>query len=545
MVLYPSFAFSSGGTCPSSVPTDITNCYYIDYVGGADSNNGTSKDTPWKHAPGMTGVVNNVGPGTIDDKAGSKCGSNPCNYSHTGFIFKGGVTWTHQAFPMTMRLTGTAIDARVYWGVDPTWYTGSSWTRPILDFGGTDGTIGTPLVQFAPVRYIIWDNFEFINLYWDHTCIGLSNGKVAYLNSGGSAPGGPYIEIKNNYFHKWSHEAYEPYHVPDTADMVAGTTQGMNVGSSVHDNVFDGSDVDNTNGYSGCAVRGSPNIIYNNYFKGLANGFVGLANDQQGQVYQNTFDGLGTSFDLTAHTQCYEDNSNHGILFFNNLIKNCTSIGMVVNISTAYGYTSYVWNNVIYNVVNNSNILVFSYPANQSTGGTNYAFNNTIEAGPDSGTPSSLILGHLPNLTASIYKNNHIISTANQAANCTGNCSQSNNLFQTKAEANAQGYNSNPLAYPFFPPAGGATINAGYNLTSFCASIPASPATPSSACLNDTNIGVSYNTVNHTVSYPNKPAVIRRTWDIGAYEYQFAPSQKVGVGSLIKNGEGSTIKWFE
>ena len=34
-------------------------------------------------------------------------------------------------------------------------------------------------------------------------------------------------------------------------------------------------------------------------------------------------------------------------------------------------------------------------------------------------------------------------------------------------------------------------------------------------------------------------------WDIGAYEYQFAASHKLGVGSLIKNSEGSTIKWFE
>ena len=34
-------------------------------------------------------------------------------------------------------------------------------------------------------------------------------------------------------------------------------------------------------------------------------------------------------------------------------------------------------------------------------------------------------------------------------------------------------------------------------------------------------------------------------WDIGAYEYQFAASHKLGVGSLIKNSEGPTIKWFE
>lgn len=171
-------AFAAGGICPASVPTGITNCYYIDYAGGSDSNNGTSKDTPWKHAPGMTGVTNNVGPGTIDDNAGSKCGSNPCNYSNTGFIFKGGVTWTHDAFPMTMRLKGTSLSDPVYWGVDPTWYAGTSWNRPIFDFGGSNGTLCTPMVQFAPVQFVIWDNFEFTNLYWDHTC-NLKWGKIS------------------------------------------------------------------------------------------------------------------------------------------------------------------------------------------------------------------------------------------------------------------------------------------------------------------------------------------------------------------------------
>ena len=31
--------------------------YYIDYVAGSDLNNGTSKATPWKRAPGMKGQI--------------------------------------------------------------------------------------------------------------------------------------------------------------------------------------------------------------------------------------------------------------------------------------------------------------------------------------------------------------------------------------------------------------------------------------------------------------------------------------------------------
>jgi hypothetical protein len=48
--------------------------YYIDYSAGSDVNNGTSKTTPWQHAPGMTGFS-----GRYTHQAGDH------------FIFKGGV----------------------------------------------------------------------------------------------------------------------------------------------------------------------------------------------------------------------------------------------------------------------------------------------------------------------------------------------------------------------------------------------------------------------------------------------------------------------
>jgi hypothetical protein len=56
----------------------IAATYYIDYVSGSDSNNGTSTSTPWKYAPGLHGWT---GSATLSN--GDKV------------ILKGGVTWSY------------------------------------------------------------------------------------------------------------------------------------------------------------------------------------------------------------------------------------------------------------------------------------------------------------------------------------------------------------------------------------------------------------------------------------------------------------------
>lgn len=55
-------AHAGGGSCPSPANMDggvyaaPTKCYYVDFVKGPDSNNGTSEATPFKRAVGMTGA---------------------------------------------------------------------------------------------------------------------------------------------------------------------------------------------------------------------------------------------------------------------------------------------------------------------------------------------------------------------------------------------------------------------------------------------------------------------------------------------------------
>lgn len=89
--------------------TSSAAVYYVDYEKGNDNNNGLSKSTPWKLAPGMQGFS--------------------ASYSHQPgdrFILNGGVAW-FRVFTWEISNSGSSSNWD-YYGVDKTWYSGSSWT---------------------------------------------------------------------------------------------------------------------------------------------------------------------------------------------------------------------------------------------------------------------------------------------------------------------------------------------------------------------------------------------------------------------------------
>ena len=92
--------------------------YYVDFVGGADTNNGTSTATPWKRVRGMTGVTGVAAAATI---AGGDT-----------IVFKGGVTWT-ACYPW-VPVGGSS--SMVTYTVDLSWFTGASWSQPVFDQQG-------------------------------------------------------------------------------------------------------------------------------------------------------------------------------------------------------------------------------------------------------------------------------------------------------------------------------------------------------------------------------------------------------------------------
>lgn len=121
--------------------------YFIDYTAGNDANNGTTKSSPWKRAPGMKGFAG--------------------NYSHVAgdrLIFKGGVTWPTDCYQWKVTWSGSPTVSD-YYGADTNWFVGASFKRPLFDFerrpiNGWEYGAG---LFFQNVKNVIIDNLEFAN----------------------------------------------------------------------------------------------------------------------------------------------------------------------------------------------------------------------------------------------------------------------------------------------------------------------------------------------------------------------------------------------
>src|SRR5208283_3802249 len=88
----------------------------------------------------------------------------------------------------------------IYFGVDQTWYTGSSWARPILNAGGTavsSSPGGTNIFVYFGSNYITFDNFEMTGAYWP---ANPTYGSNAFFNMGSSKN----VDVKNCYMHGWT-----------------------------------------------------------------------------------------------------------------------------------------------------------------------------------------------------------------------------------------------------------------------------------------------------------------------------------------------------
>ncbi|HIH09166.1 MAG TPA: LamG domain-containing protein [Candidatus Diapherotrites archaeon] len=122
------------------------NTYYIDYGIGSNSNNGLSKESPWKCHPFMTGAG---------------CGTKPIYTHNSGdrFIFKGGVTWPATAMNLRVAVGGTQGNSD-YYGTDETWYINSTFAKPIFD---GEKTYTSSLI-YITAGHIIVDNLELKGL---------------------------------------------------------------------------------------------------------------------------------------------------------------------------------------------------------------------------------------------------------------------------------------------------------------------------------------------------------------------------------------------
>jgi hypothetical protein len=488
--------------------------YYIDYVSGNDSNNGTSKATPWKHAPGMTGCSGSCA------SASPKAGDN--------FILKGGVTWPNAALGWDWTWSGNSSTSSVgcagtgciYIGVDTTWYTGSSWSRPIIDAGGAvvaATQAGSNVILRLYASYLKLDNLEFKGLYW--TGVPSYGTGINIILAGGTPGKGNQVELSNLYVHGWSHNSYSSG-THENPCAIAGDTgiPNNNKNSWLHDSVISGAD---TAKNSCTAVFGAPPYISNTVMEYVSSCMItngGVA------IHDNICQNVVPSFDPGAHLNGLENNASQDIAIYNNVFRHLGSGALTIWSAPDQGYTSYIFNNVAYDTDVN-NVLDLAAPVANSGcsqgntycthGGTEIVFNNTFECGPDSNPDAVCVANINAANTAVTLQNNHFITNAGSYWSTNGVTPVLvSNVLQTKSAATNQGYTASQT-YAFTPTAAyptNATPGQGTPAISLCTN------SGITACQDDTRYAVSYDQSNHTVSSPMRaPSPWNPTPDIGAY----------------------------
>ena len=513
----------------------LATTYYVDYSSGSDSNNGTSKTSPWQHAPGMQTCTNTCSATSI--KAGDS------------IILKGGVTWPNASFMWNLPAGSTGNP--VYVGVDKTWYSGSSWTRPILTAGATVISNNYNTMFNMPANVTV-DNFEITGFYWTSaSCSGAPYASCGIFNAGQNSG----QTWENLYIHGWTHAGTNASTNNGVVDIIATGGGGNSV---AHDNVIVGTDVPGDHSVS--VFFDGPPVAYNNYIKQVSSAFIV---SYASSIHDNHIEDIGPAYcnmpfpqyaGTCTHENAFEDNGDTGLDFYNNVITN-VGAGLALWIAPNPGYTAYMWNNVIYGIHDNQ-VLDMAPPVYSSTycgaGATsnsyckaagNYIFeNNTVECGDDTtqydGCQSNIgVVGSGAIANSFLFQNNHFISatTAGGCSSASGHASSctfaSTNVIQTLSVANSQGYSSSQ-AFAFSPgSSGNATVGAGSNLMSSATgnlSTLASETTYSCVMGSETEATCPAQT---TTSRPSAGS-----WNAGAYEYSSsnqAPTPPTGLTAAV------------
>ncbi|MBZ5660252.1 MAG: MBG domain-containing protein [Acidobacteriia bacterium] len=460
------------------VPHPSPETYYVDADSGLDSNSGLTKNAPWQHAPGM-----------------ATCSSNCSLIALAGgdhIVLKGGAAWNGANFPMVVHWSGTPGNP-ITFGVDPTWFKGAAWARPVFDL--TNGVWNVAPVLANSVNYVVFDNLEIANEQVDQKYTWPPRSAL-------SVNGGSNVTIQNCSIHGWSIQ--NPV-LDSDSDPIGGIAfYNGSTGGVVRNCVLDGS----PEADSGIGIYGGA-VIQGNIIKNMPNGI---------QVVDPGIDVSGNQiFNVTYSAD--PGKQQNGILVqgggnvYNNIVHDVVPGAFAVYLESAWsgaGNTQSVYNNLVWNPGDNSDVtvdpdaLAFELRSNQ------LIYNNTLSAGsaacvsvtPRNFSPTSLTV-----------ENNHCISDlaasqawcwfvagANNGCGPVMNLTFGNNVLMTTSTATSGGYTS---SNSFQPSAGNKdTVGAGLNLSALCGSI--------GAALCSDRLGVP------------RPAG-STPWDAGAYLFQSVP----------------------
>lgn len=536
-------------TVLGSVDSKATT-YYIDFVGGNDANNGTSKATPWKRQPYMNGF-------------------SGAPYIHTQgdrFIFKGGVTWPSSCFVMAIHGGGNSATILDYYGSDQTWFSGGAWTRPLFDFQHT--VYGNNLSGAA----IICDGNWFSGgLMFDGLELAHQRSRAAanFCSASLFLWGVDNIIVTNCFIHDWDMDTYpvaqESGYDGGLVSSCSGctntvathctfTTANVNVAAST---VAVGPSPATSGTTLTLAPGSGVNFPTNLYFttwsasttNSVSNSEVMLITDKTGDVFTvqrarwnstarsiQAGDPIVIPFrtgsscrDIQWVNHCEFYQVIEAVLGGGTNVSNChihdmpnpTDPGVHNNAIEVFWYTT-ISNNVIHDL--DPHTLPISMGSDfvvPGLAGTNYVINNVMwnlggqtPMGPDTGGNPSQCYTHIWNNT--VRDDGWIVRTPNRG--------QGTNWFALVDMRNNHFITSQNPPYTFTAPNGApvTTVIFDHNLTQTAAQaaaagyFPSSLFQPSSISQPTVDAGLPLGLFNTDANGVLRPQIV--TWDIGAWE---------------------------
>jgi hypothetical protein len=196
-------------------PLFAQRVFYV-AASGSDTNNGTTKATPWSHAPGMPNCANNCASTT--PVAGDQYifrGGDTWNFGNSAASPYTGGTWTwHWGGTSSTSTYGCQGSGCIYVGIDTTWFSGSSFTRPIFTggnspstgfvtacaFSNNGGSNNFIFLNITSGSFMRFDGFEMTGFCWTGNT---GSGSRAFVNVGFGS-GQTNIEFSRNYCHGWT-----------------------------------------------------------------------------------------------------------------------------------------------------------------------------------------------------------------------------------------------------------------------------------------------------------------------------------------------------
>lgn len=550
-------ASAAGGSCPSGAnylnssttsqvtlsSLGVTSCFYI-AANGSDSNSGTSESSPWLHAPAMANCT------------GTCASTTPA--SGEGFIFRGGDTWHFGA--STTPSVGSTWDwgaqgwdgtstHPIYIGVDPTWFSGSSWARPVLSADNPTSLspvsscahkVGNSnvLVSMANISWLMFDDFEMTGLCQNDTGAPFAND--IYLEES-AASNNVYERL---YIHGWTALPFSCSNGTGHCFNLFAFLGSNNDGDIHLQDIVDGSDsvpsslgVMFGGGYEivQCVFRYASQIVTTDSF---------ILRDTLFEHWYEPGDG-------NAHGNLYEESGSSSRLqhaYYNNLFRTiCTDSNSCPNgivgvwpqpdLST----TDYFFGNIFYS--DNTGGNYFDIGQNGSSQGSIVLLNNTFEL--PSGT-NAFLQCNASSVHPFVAANNLYIgeTTSAYSSPCTGGVFVTE-LLMNHATASANGLTASET-FAYSPPSqAGPTVGIGTNegtinnayctaLSTAATLIPAL-ADAAGACQSDSRYACTYDSTKHGVNCPARAVVARPTgnWDVGAYQAGAAQTTPPGsTGTL-------------